>query len=214
MTKSAATKSNCEWARSQLAGSHQAPWMIRFDCCAHAGSDEAGALGDVLDRGGELLRDGRGADAVFEDQRKADDPGKELAHRGVRVGVGAARDRHHRAELRVAEGGEERRQAGQQVRDDHGRPGALDARADRREDSAADHRAQADGDEVFCRQRAAQNFARAKFAQLLNVGRRKERREERHYRPASERKCWFPAEPTTAAGSTDPTDARERRARR
>ena len=47
--------------------------------------------------------DGRGADRVFEDQVPADDPGDQLAHRRVRVGVRAARHRDHRRELGVAE---------------------------------------------------------------------------------------------------------------
>ena len=51
-------------------------------------------------------RDRGGAERVFEDQIPADDPGDELAHRRVGIGVGAAGDRHHRGHLGVAEAGE------------------------------------------------------------------------------------------------------------
>ena len=51
-------------------------------------------------------RDRRGADHVFEDQVPADQPGDELAHRGIGVGVGRAGDRHGRGHLGVAEAGE------------------------------------------------------------------------------------------------------------
>ena len=50
--------------------------------------------------------DGRVADRVLEEQIPADDPGRQLAERGVGVRVGAARDGDHRGELGVAERGE------------------------------------------------------------------------------------------------------------
>src|SRR5438094_896965 len=52
------------------------------------------------------VRHGARGDRVLEDQVPADDPGEELAERGVGVGVGAARHRHHRRKLAVAERGE------------------------------------------------------------------------------------------------------------
>ena len=110
----------------------------------------------VLHRGGKLLRDGRGADAVLEEQREADDPRREFAERRVRVRVRAAGDRDHRSEFRVTERGEERGDAGEQVRHEHGRAGAFDARADRREDTAADHRAEPDRYEILRGQRTAE----------------------------------------------------------
>ena len=53
---------------------------------------------------------------VLEDQVPADDPGDQLAHRRVRVGVGAARDRDHRRHLGVAEAGEGAADAGDDER--------------------------------------------------------------------------------------------------
>ena len=49
--------------------------------------------------------DGHGhvADGVFEDQVPADDPGEDLAQGRVGVGVGAARDRNHGGQFRVAQ---------------------------------------------------------------------------------------------------------------
>src|SRR5438876_6995697 len=41
------------------------------------------------------------ADGVLEDQVPADDPRKQLTKSCVRVGIGRARDRYHRRELRV-----------------------------------------------------------------------------------------------------------------
>ena len=45
-------------------------------------------------------------EGIFEDQVPADDPGDELAQRGVGVGIGGAGDGDHRRELGVAEPGE------------------------------------------------------------------------------------------------------------
>ena len=51
-------------------------------------------------------------DQVLEDEVPTDDPRDELAHRGVRVGVGAASDGDHRGHLRVAKAREGRRDGG------------------------------------------------------------------------------------------------------
>ena len=55
---------------------------------------------------GESDADRHVADGVLEDQVPADDPGDQLAHGGVGVGVGAARDGDHRRQLGIAEAGE------------------------------------------------------------------------------------------------------------
>ena len=57
------------------------------------------------------------ADRVFEDQIPADDPGDQLAERRIRIGVGAARLRNHRRQLRVAEAGQRADGAEQQERE-------------------------------------------------------------------------------------------------
>ena len=95
-------------------------------------------------------RHGDVADRVFDDQIPADDPRDQLAERGVGVGVGRAGDRHHRRELRVAQRREAAGDRGQHEREDQRRSGAQviraarGRRADRREQSRADHRADAE----------------------------------------------------------------------
>ena len=61
----------------------------------------------------------RDADPVFEDQIPADDPGDELAQRRIRVGIRAARDRHHRREFRITQRDEDAGQPGQRERRQH-----------------------------------------------------------------------------------------------
>jgi hypothetical protein len=65
-------------------------------------------------------RDRRRRQRVLEDQVPADDPGDQLAERGVRVRVGRARDRHRRGELGVAQPRQRADDAGEQHRQDHG----------------------------------------------------------------------------------------------
>ena len=146
-----------------------------------ARQDNPDALEHVLDRSGKLLGNRRRADPVFKDQRKADDPREELAHRRIRVCVCAPRDRHHRAKLGVAERGEERCEPGEEIRNDHGRTGSDDPGADGGEDAAADHRTQANCDEVFRGQRPLENPLSCKRAKFVDVGRRKEFGDEGHF---------------------------------
>ena len=118
-------------------------------------------------------RDGDVADRVLEDQVPPDDPGDELAERRVRVRVRAARLRNHRRQLGVAQRGEPAHDAEQNERDDQRRAGAVAnhhavrqnlagrGRADRREDSGADHRADREHDQVARAQRPLQRFGRS-----------------------------------------------------
>src|SRR6185312_1188642 len=70
-------------------------------------------IGDDQAEGGELGLgvsaeadgDGHVADGVFQDEVPADDPGKNFAEGGVRVGVGAAGDGNHGGEFRIAQAG-------------------------------------------------------------------------------------------------------------
>ena len=55
---------------------------------------------------GKANADGHVADRVFQDKVPADDPRDQLAHGGVGIGVGAARDGDHRSQLGVAKSGE------------------------------------------------------------------------------------------------------------
>src|SRR5260370_38932519 len=68
--------------------------------------------------------DGEVADGVFEDQVPADDPGDEFSHRGVGVGVRAARNRNHGGELGVAHRGESAGDGDQDKGESNGRPRA------------------------------------------------------------------------------------------
>ena len=55
---------------------------------------------------GETDRDTHIGESVLEDEVPADDPGDELAERGVGVGVGRAGDGDHTGQLGVAKAGE------------------------------------------------------------------------------------------------------------
>ena len=116
---------------------------------------------------GPADRDGDVADGVLDDQVPADDPGDELAERGVGVGVGAAGDRHHRRELGVAERGEAAGDGGEDEREDQRGPGAGPrgvaggGGADGREDAGADDRADAEHDDVERAERPLELMLRA-----------------------------------------------------
>src|SRR6185312_6956167 len=65
--------------------------------------------------------DRRRAEGIFEDEIPADDPGDQLAERGVGVCISAARDRDHGGEFRVA-----------QSRERAGQPSQYEGEHDRR----------------------------------------------------------------------------------
>ena len=100
------------------------------------------------------------ADRVLEDQIPADDPGNQLAERGVGIGVGAAGLRNHRRQLGVAESGQRAHRAEQQEREDERGPGAVAnhlavrqhlpgcRRPDRRKDARADDGADREHDQI------------------------------------------------------------------
>ena len=79
---------------------------------------------------GETHAHGHVADGVFQDQVPADDPGDELAHRGIGVGVGAAGDRDHRRQLGIAQRGEaaDNRDQHQRQRQRRARAGTAECR--------------------------------------------------------------------------------------
>ncbi len=92
---------------------------------------------------------GRGRQAVFQQQQQAHDPGHDLAHRGVGVGIGRARHRQGRRQLGVAKGHEGAEQAGDDERDGDRRPGELcGGAAGQHEDAGADDAAYAQQDQV------------------------------------------------------------------
>ena len=71
-----------------------------------AGGMDAEPVEQRDDVRGEADADGHVGEGVFEDQVPADDPGDQLAERGVGVGVGRAGDGDHRRQFGVAEAGE------------------------------------------------------------------------------------------------------------
>ena len=98
-----------------------------------------------------------GADQVLEDQVPADDPGDELPHRRVRIGVRAAGDGDHRRHLGVAKPGEPRSDARNDERQRDGRSGVRRCgAAGENEDAGADDGPDSEHDQVERRQRALQ----------------------------------------------------------
>ena len=83
-------------------------------------------------------RDRGDRDAVLQDQVPADDPGDDLAERGVGVGVRAAGHRDRRRQLGVRQRGEHAGDRGQHERQDDRRTGDAGALADHHEDAGAD----------------------------------------------------------------------------
>ena len=97
----------------------------------------------------------RGGKEVLEDQVPADDPGDELAHGGVAVGVRRPGDRDHRRELGVAEAGKRAGGPGQEEGIDDGRAGIVGGGLPgEHEDAGADDGADAQHDEAAGAQRA------------------------------------------------------------
>ena len=96
-------------------------------------------------------RDGHGhvAHGVLQDEIPADDPRRQLSERGVRIGVGRARYRHHGSELGIAQRGESAGHRHEHERHDERGSGAEvrgaagGRRPHRREDAGANHRADA-----------------------------------------------------------------------
>ena len=121
---------------------------------------DAGALEQLLHVAAPADGHGHRADRVLEDEVPADDPGEQLAHRRVGVGVGAAGDRNHRGELGVAQRREPAGQAGEQIRHHDRRPGLVGrGGAGEHEDAGADDRADAQQRQVPRRQAAPERLA-------------------------------------------------------
>ena len=120
-------------------------------------------------------RDRAGAQRIFEDQRPADEPGHQLAHHGIGVGVGRAGDGDHRGEFGIAEGRQRADEAGDDEADHHARPGLLRGGRGQHENAGADDRADAEQGQLERAERALQRL-------LL---RRREDRVERFDPPSS-----------------------------
>ena len=100
-------------------------------------------------------RNGGGADRIFEHQVPTDDPGEQLAHGGVGVGVRAAGDGDHGGELAVAHAGEGAAD-GRHHEGEHHRGSGIIGRGDagEREQARADDRADAQSHQVYRAERA------------------------------------------------------------
>ncbi len=111
---------------------------------------------------------GRG-EQVLEDQVPADEPRDELAERGVRVGVRAARDGNHRRELGVAEAREGATESRDQERDDQRGAGVVRGRgAGEHENAGADDRPDAEQHQRAGVERALQLVRLVALVQLAD----------------------------------------------
>ena len=103
------------------------------------------------------MGDGGRDHGVLQHQVPTDDPREQLAHGGVRVGVGRARHRHHRRELRVAQRREDAGDPGHHEREDERRAGLVVGRlAGEDEDPRADDGAHPEARELHRPQDAPQ----------------------------------------------------------
>ena len=96
-----------------------------------------------------------GANRVLQDEIPADDPGDELTHGGVGIGVGAARDRNHGREFRIAESSEGAADSGDDKGEHYRGAGPVgDRGGGPHEESRTDDRADPERDERPGAQRA------------------------------------------------------------
>jgi hypothetical protein len=95
----------------------------------------------------------------------ADDPGHQFAQRRVAIGISGARNRNDRSKLRVAEPGKCARNAGEHKAQGHGRPAQCGCLSGEREDTRANHGADAESNQVQRAQRALERVF-ALFARL------------------------------------------------
>ncbi len=102
------------------------------------------------------------ADAIFQQQIPADDPGEEFAQGRVSVGVCRARHGHHRGEFSIAERGKGAGAAGDDKRK-HGRRAGFvfGNHADDDEDAGANNRADAETGELQWAEHGAQAMSAA-----------------------------------------------------
>ena len=113
------------------AGLHEVP---RSGVVNNGGTAEGGRKVDAepgqhaLEVPGPAVRHGGRSHRVFEHQVPANDPGEQLTQGGVGVGIGRPGDRHHRRELRIAQGREDARHPGEHVREHQGWPGDVVSR--------------------------------------------------------------------------------------
>ncbi len=115
---------------------------------------------------GPAGRDRARAHGVLEREVPADDPGEQLAQRGVGVCVGAAGQRDHGRELRVAESREGASQSRHHEREHEPRAGIVRAQPGEHEDARADDGAHAEGRQLE-RSQGPPQAVRAGFLSLF-----------------------------------------------
>ncbi len=121
---------------------------------------------EILKVVGPAVGHGGRGHRILENQVPADDPGKELAQRGVGVGVGRAGHRHHGGELGITQGGEDTGDPGNDERQHKGRAGAIVCcDASQNENAGADDRSYAEAGELHGTQNTTQALFSLKFFQ-------------------------------------------------
>ncbi len=129
------------------------------------------------DIAGPADRHRNGADRIFQDKVPSDDPGHDLAERGVGIGVGAAADRHGRRHFRIAQACEGAGHRAEQERQRYRRSGIRCRSMSRQhKDAGADHATHAKRDQMQCGKRTLQGpgfAARVRFRRFprQHVGR-------------------------------------------
>ena len=126
-------------------------------------NDDPPALHEPHEIAGPADRHGACADGIFEDQRPADHPGKQLAHDGIGVSVSRAGDRDHRGKLGIAQRSNRADGARNDEADHHRRTGLLSGFGGQHENAGADDGADAE-------QRQLERAERAMETLLLSGG--------------------------------------------
>ncbi len=104
-------------------------------------------------------RYGGGTQGIFHDQGPTDDPGHELTHGYIRVGIGASGDGDHGSEFGIAESGERTSDGGYDEREGYGWTCGLSrGRSRAHKQSGADDGTDPEGDEVSGAEGSFQSF--------------------------------------------------------
>src|SRR5258708_17069569 len=98
---------------------------------------------------------GWGAKRVFQNQIPADDPGNQLAERGIAISIGGTGDGNHRSEFRITEAGEHATSPCKYIREHDGWAGIKRrCRTSQHKNARADNGRDPQGDQVYRSQRA------------------------------------------------------------
>ena len=125
------------------------------------------------------------AHGIFEGQVPADNPGEDLAQGGIGIGVGAARQRNHGGEFRIAQCREGATQSGKNEGKHQGRAGVVRSQARHHKNAGADDRAHPERSQLEGSERALQTV----FAAFLGLI---EQRVQRLFRQQIRHACVYP----------------------